>query len=1323
MFHDAKNIPGRDSREGVVLLVVIAMLSLFATVALGFVFYAEGEAKASRYAREALTKAHGDIDPEFLLSYFLGQLIYDTDDLYSAMRGQGLATTMWGYNRSGGQNNSPYTGTGITHNNVTFPANATFPGGVRDEYHMINRQYHEADGWLRDPGHQDFRANPTAPLGAYLGYENPPWTYPDVNNTCIAVVNANGQVILPSFHRPWTGVNWTAVADPWQKYLTLRPHRSYHNVAGNEFADPPMISPTEHDCDVRNLDGPVINPGQKNNDSYWMDLGFPVFTSPNGKKYKALFAPLIIDLDNRVNLMAHGNVKGNAGAHMSNQGWFRSEVALNRALPNTWQKLFLNSTINRYGADNVPGASGPVSFLTSWYGRIDLDGINGGPRGLPSGFDTFPTYPTWYDAATETLNHPAANRYFAPPAGDDRKLMVLSNLEAILRYGGKGSPGLTSALLMELSQDLNNVRNRNLVTLLSMDLARHGMVKYSGAASAYQYSATTGLCGPAGGSSFPAAGQFLNRINLNRPLRPYGTPNTADYAQNGALFAGALQDRQKFALEIWKGLLTATGGQDPNSLPAPVDTTTAEFHAARWLAQLAVNIVDYIDDDDYMTPFLWFNNGTDPAEHVFGTELPRLVINEVHCQADNDADYTANPNLNPAVVADPAARTASRYNLNFWVELHNPLRSTPAGDSFPSEGGRAILRRADTIDPNRGKFYRVLVTRPNTTLNNIAAPQNVKGDPNGAVLRTVDDFPNYDPAAPVAGSFVAPANGAFNDPTVSNAGFYLLGPGTTFLAMPDHPQNRNPFPGYNPTFASPNMNLPFPVADIATYMGAGMNTYDVLLQRLANPYLPESPTNPYITIDYVQNLSPADGILYKPMLATGTPFPIAGVDAITATRTKGRRQPYAGHSSQLELQQPNPLLANSVQHTLFRHNCKNADATASTPDTIDRPFDWLVHMDRPLVSPIELMQVSAFPQHHLMQKFNIGGSKFLHRSFWDNQNTLAYRFLEMADTREFLKLVKWLDADRNDIDYFRPIDAFTDGSVLSGRRPGKININTIWDIDTFRALVDRQAGSTFTDAQVDAIFTALRDSRTPDNFTTDNHRPIKGFGVGLTPANAQYPAGLGIEDTLLRRDATGARIMEVPGAHPYQNLDLLCKIFNNTTTRSNCFAVWVTVGFFEVVDDTARPVKLGKELTSANGVVRHRMFALIDRTELRVRLKADPIKTDGPLAAPAPGQTATGSCPVPAQILEKINGGTWTIQPGVTQVVIAPDTEREETVLVKGFDASQTPPRIQFDYRLNHPYDPTLGWETIIFRAHPGPWPNYAVRLDPKVVPHYSIID
>src|SRR5262245_21808751 len=103
MFRSSQNVPP-PGRRGIILLVVLSLLTLFAIVGLTFAIYAESAAEASRATREVEDLFHPDVDPELALAEALSQIIYDVPDdetgCYSALRGHSLARLMYGFDHN-----------------------------------------------------------------------------------------------------------------------------------------------------------------------------------------------------------------------------------------------------------------------------------------------------------------------------------------------------------------------------------------------------------------------------------------------------------------------------------------------------------------------------------------------------------------------------------------------------------------------------------------------------------------------------------------------------------------------------------------------------------------------------------------------------------------------------------------------------------------------------------------------------------------------------------------------------------------------------------------------------------------------------------------------------------------------------------------------------------------------------------------------------------------------------------------------------------------------------------------------------------------------
>lgn len=1472
-------IPAPAPRRGVILLVVIALLTLFAVVGITFVMYSQQRADAARATRESQQQILGQVPndtPQTLIQQFAASFVFGQPDqvtppappqsapgLKSAMRGHELARGIYGYNPLDTDlNQIPYNGTGRLRGRITpFKDPNQPPNTLYDEYGFVNYTYFAADidpatnqPMLHDPERWGWRTINTSPVqNPYLGGFNAPYTYPDLNTMCLAVLGTDQQgntvVIQPSFHRDWAGFgpfyvnvqtqpnqppimnpnpNWYD-PNPALKYMVLRPRPADH--AGF----PP---PTDQYGDVRNL------PGSGRNDSFWMDLGSPVQTLSDGRKYKAMFAPLIVDLDGRVNLNVAGNIRGITPqgsnpvtgvsySHVSNQGWGPWEIDVSQVLPLNppqptspspeWTKLFTGGTNlqgsqqvpvrGRYGsqvpyqpAPNLPpiGITYPTAYPTNsplippspgvqpsplmsmprFYAQVDYDGSNetGMPPGPPftalSGQFTLPPqaapgntptlFPIYANAGygnnslsgsaplNEFNGHPHLFNPFQPagdpnqlgfnlqPGAQDRIFDVATNLAPLLML-----PDNAQAVDVTGSSDLGklsptnfaNPLYRRLVTTLSYDVDRPGLspwfwpmpnstpllLPYDPANPSAWVTNPTILTPQGNAIAFPPipgqpGGEFgsdlravegllgLGRIDLNRTLRKYpsdpttGLPvfvndPTAPGPNNTPSFNEAQADRQQLAADIFVRLVKVTGAYDLTTLQTATDPNLPQpqrqqaFDALRWLAQLSVNIVDYIDADDYMTPFNWTAVGSqafqtdfttnvatlDPSGKgwVLGTEQPRLVINEAYSEIRNGTPATG------------------PFNVDFWVELLNTFQDNSGANqqpnTFPDPGTATLWANNATIGvPGTEAYpiYQLVIARrtdDTATVNNslfLRKPNNVFGDLDPGTPA----FPNQTAAPPILYLTVSDYTSTVTTPapslTIPAGGYCLLGPsdqvpnGSVGFPNPTFATTTNPS---NYSYTNNMVTPPEIVPSATTTYSSGMsyqvtnstatsaavisaatgNDNIVLLRRLACPYMRPQPNpakpgyNPYITVDYLDNdtvanpqatpkLTTFDNVTSTSPAGPRTPTPATWDQRIAI----GRTQPFAALFQVPQTPVPPAApLANQPQNTFMAKNrvLKNANAQ-------DDMFDWLVHLDRELISPMELLQVSAFRPHELTRMFMRGSyvpqagnnppywsttpaQQFAHRAQWTDQDLPAPAGNPTPLSHRLARLFEFVETKNR-----------MAGMSVGGRIPGKININTVWDLATFQALCaalpknsNPPGPNNFDQSDVAQIFTQLIAQRTQSPPTqaidqatgqlittmsgapTANDRPFFSIAAGLSapsPQDALNPLGLSIENTLLRSlnlAQGGQRLLELtpipnnatdPRNHPYIRDQLLTKVYNNLTTRSNVFAVWITVGFFAVVDPNAQPPKLGAELGLDLGQnVRHHLFAIIDRSALTMPVR------------------------------------------------------------------------------------------------------------------------
>jgi hypothetical protein len=339
------------------------------------------------------------------------------------------------------------------------------------------------------------------------------------------------------------------------------------------------------------------------------------------------------------------------------------------------------------------------------------------------------------------------------------------------------------------------------------------------------------------------------------------------------------------------------------------------------------------------------------------------------------------------------------------------------------------------------------------------------------------------------------------------------------------------------------------------------------------------------------------------------------------------------------------------------------------------PFPWLVHHNRPFANAMELLQVpSSSPSRLLfeMQQFVTVGDAANAPRFNGNRyaaagnNVLNFRapyghllnFFHTtnakqpanagADLYHLLDFVevpsRYVGAERwyNPAQFIPTNTPATDALTATYRppfnhlsrfrAPGKVNINTIFDKRVWKAMTYGFPDSSLADhwdiwAQIDNSRRNIPGvtGTLPTEFPGVFRSASAGTLVPLTGANGTPDMRVdGIQASLLREGTGGRPLFSFPQGslnEPYRNHERnsyfhyqgLQKIESMITTQSNTFAVWLTVGFFEVEPnpppgqptsltptiDYSHPdgYRLAQELGTDTGEIkRHRAFYIIDRS-------------------------------------------------------------------------------------------------------------------------------
>jgi large repetitive protein len=140
---------------------------------------------------------------------------------------------------------------------------------------------------------------------------------PDLENWFLGLQSADGQVVIPSFHRPGQLIyqrdqtSGALLFDDWTN-TTASAAASRSKILRRRQIDMGVGYPADPrpDPNTGRITYDIDNDGDGITDSVWLDLGYPIQKDPSGKLYKPLFAFMVLGLNGRLPLNTVGNLQG-----------------------------------------------------------------------------------------------------------------------------------------------------------------------------------------------------------------------------------------------------------------------------------------------------------------------------------------------------------------------------------------------------------------------------------------------------------------------------------------------------------------------------------------------------------------------------------------------------------------------------------------------------------------------------------------------------------------------------------------------------------------------------------------------------------------------------------------------------------------------------------------------------------------------------------------------------------------------------------------------------------------------------------------------------